>query len=126
MKKYYLVNHVIVILCSINILIDYEGQTYKAKLIVDCVDFAFYWVYLGEMIFRYVLHKIYVPDEPFDRAGKLEYVLLLLCTGGLAYEVATAESVEHFLMASDDISRLLRTLKYFRIFLLISSTPYFR
>ncbi len=46
MKKYFFINHIIVILCSINILTDYEGQTYQVKLIVDGIDFAFFWVYL--------------------------------------------------------------------------------
>ena len=61
-----------------------------------------------------------------DRAGKLDFIVFFFCACGQSYEVATAQSVHHFLMASDEISRLLRTIKYLRIFLLISSTPYFK
>ena len=85
MKKYFLINHILVILCSINILIDYEGQTYKVKLIVDTIDFAFFWVYLIEMIFRIIVHMKYIPDEPFDKVFKLDFFLFCLCTCGLAY-----------------------------------------
>ncbi len=61
MKKYFLFNHIIVILCSINILTDFEGQTHKIQLIVDAIDFAFFWVYMIEMIFRIIVHIKYIP-----------------------------------------------------------------
>ncbi len=61
----------------------------------------------------------------FDKVFKADLFVFCLCTCGLTYEVVTAQSLEHFLMASDDASKLLRTLKYLRIFILISSTPYF-
>lgn len=93
MKVYYVVNHIIVILCSINILIDYEGQSNQVKLIVDCIDFAFFWVYFLEMIFRFVIHKRLVPNEPFDRTYKLDVALFVLCTLGLIYEVSTAQNI---------------------------------
>jgi hypothetical protein len=92
---------------------------------VDAIDFVFFWVYLIEMIFRIIVHIKYIPKEPLDKVFKLDFFLFCLCTCGLAYEAVTAQSMEHFIMASDNPSKLLRTLKYLRIFILISSTPYF-
>lgn len=46
MDKYFIINHIIVILCSVNMLTDYEGQTYNVKLVVDGIDFAFFWAYM--------------------------------------------------------------------------------
>ena len=60
MKKYYFINHLIIFLCSINIFIDFEEQDYKTKLIVDSIDFAFFWIYFIEIVFRIVVHIIYV------------------------------------------------------------------
>jgi len=85
MKNYFLLNHATVILCSINILIDWEGQTYDVKLIVDCIDFAFYWVYMAEVVFRLVLHSRYMPGKPFERASRLEFALFGVCTCGQIY-----------------------------------------
>jgi hypothetical protein len=104
MKKYFLINHIIVILCSINILIDYEGQSYNVRLIVDGIDFAFFWVYFFEMMFRIIVHMKYASDMPFDKVFKTDLFLFCLCACGLTYEVLTAESLEHFLIASDNPS----------------------
>lgn len=85
MKKYFLINHIIIILCSINILTDYEGQTQSVKLVVDAIDFVFFWIYMAEMIFRIVIHLNYISEQPFDRAFKLDLLLFGFCTGGLLY-----------------------------------------
>ncbi len=85
MKKYYLINHIIVIFCSLNILVDWEGQTYSTKLIVDSIDFAFFWIYLAEMLFRFAIHRIYVPDQPMDRAGKIDFIVFFFCACGQTY-----------------------------------------
>ena len=81
MKKYFFINHIIVILCSINILV----ETNDVKLIVDAIDCVFFWVYFIEMIFRITVHMKYVPEESFDKAFKLDLILFCLCTCGLTY-----------------------------------------
>ena len=80
-------------LCSINILLDYEDQTYQVKLIVDGIDFAFYWIFVVEMIFRVFVHMKYIPSFTFNKAFKLDLILLGLCSFGLVYEVITAENM---------------------------------
>jgi len=43
------------------------------------------------MIFRIAIHFKFVPTQPFDKAFKLDLILFAFCTGGLVYEVATAQ-----------------------------------
>jgi len=56
---------------------------------------------MAEMIFMFIVHRVYVPNEVIDRASKIDFFIFFLCACGQAYEVATAKNVNQFLMASD-------------------------
>jgi hypothetical protein len=71
MNYYFIFNHIVIVLCSINILFDYEGQSTWFVEVLDIVDMAFYAIYLIEITLRIYLYKKYLPLESFDRALKL-------------------------------------------------------
>ena len=93
MRKYSIFHHIIVILCTINICIDYENQPSIVRYVTDCIDFSFFCIYSLEMLFRYIIHRKYMKGEEYELDYKLDLALYILCCCGMTYELITSHTL---------------------------------
>ena len=76
------------------------------------------------MIFRGIIHRIHRKNLPFDYDFRLDLIIFTLCASGMLYEAFISPSALQYIFRSNSTSQIIRSLKYLRILVIITSTPY--
>lgn len=89
-----MVNNVLVLLCCLNLCLDFHGQDAKFKFVVDCIDFAFYLLFVVEMLGLVLLERVLLRRNEFWT--KVEGLIAVVCSAGVIYEVVRAADWHDF------------------------------
>ena len=102
----------IMVLC-----LDYEGQSPQFEFVVDCADVAMLCCSLCS-----VAASIYLEckfQDKLERVTIFDILVVLVCSVGMLYEAATADSLHTFLSAESLGVEILRCCKCWRVFTII-------
>ena len=119
MKIKDIVNICLTVLITINLALEFEGQSAYFAFLTDTVDCGLFLCCFCVLVFTIV-----TEIKCSSRLSLLtitDMVLFLIYGSGMVYEAATANTFGEFLSAETEAAKVLRTFKYLRLFLVIIS-----
>ena len=110
-------NIFITALTTLNLALDFEGQSQNFRFIVDCIDFAFFTLAVLHLIITIILER--KQEGELKKTTIMDIIIMTVCFAGVIYEGAIASSFTEFLSAETAAAKVLRTFKYLRVMLII-------
>lgn len=72
-----------IVLCCINLSLDFHGQDKQFKFVTDCIDFGFYCLLVVEIAIKTLIERHTFRKIEFGT--KLEFAIVVACTGGVIF-----------------------------------------
>ena len=110
-------NVCLTVLITINLALEFEGQSADFAFLTDSVDCGLFLCCFFVLVFTIATEIKY--GSKLSLPTIIDIVLFLIYGSGMVYEGATAESFGEFLSAETEGAKVLRTFKYLRLFLVI-------
>ena len=97
--------------------VDYEGQSQQFEFIIDCLDVGMFCCSVCSVIVNICLECKF--QEKMEKVTIFDILVILICSVGMVYEAAVADSFYTFLSAESIGVEILRSVKCWRIFTII-------